>query len=136
MNLVKGGIAAALLLSSACSNSMSSDDLRRRGGDTLLRSEMWKLENTQCAVKGNAANWQAAYCLWMNKTNDFEKEGVQECFDTLTEREGIPTKLCDRNEFFKREICRSLMMEKLFIGTFTECLASDGSVPRVVREGL
>jgi hypothetical protein len=96
----------------------------------------WKSENPTCQVRGNAANWQAAYCLWFNHTNDFEKDEVQDCYATLTEREGIPRTICDRNLYFKREICKTLALDKYFGGSVENCIQSDDSVPVVVREGL
>ena len=129
-------VSALIILFCGCSTGISTDDLRSRGELSPLRAEEWKMENYQCAVKGNTANWQAAYCMWLNKTNDFEADGVEDCFETLTEHEGIPKKLCERNEYFKREICKTLVMDRIFHGSMTECLRSDDSVPRVVREGL
>ncbi len=128
--------AFAVSVFAGCSSGLSTEDLRTRGELSPLRANEWKLENYQCAVKGNTANWQAAYCMWLNKTNDFEADGVEECFNTLTEHEGIPKRFCERNEYFKREICKTLVMDKIFTGSLIECLRSDDSVPRVVREGL
>ncbi len=124
----------SLLSLAACSTR--EDNLRNREPLPLLRAEAWKLENPQCEVKGNAANWQAAYCMWMNRTNDSEADEVQNCYNSLTSREGIPRSLCERNQFFKREICKTLVVDRTFTGSVSDCLRSDDSVPRVVREGL
>jgi len=114
-------------------DSMHPSDRRN---EPLLRAEMWKMENSNCSVKGNSANWQAAYCMWMNKTNDYGMDEVQRCYAALTEREGIPSRLCERNEYFKREICKTLVLDQTYKGSLSDCLASDDAVPRVVREGL
>lgn len=126
-------VSIVILGSLACAESY---DTRPSREDSLIRSEMWKLDNASCQVKGNSANWQAAYCMWMNKTNDFSLDEVQACYKTLSQRQGIPQDLCSRNEFFKKEICKTLVLDHIFPGSLGECLASDDSVPRVVREGL
>lgn len=125
-------LATTALCSFACADNERPDP----HDQPLLRAEMWKMENPNCAVKGNSANWQAAYCMWMNKTNEYDTDDVKACYDALTERQGIPRNLCERNQYFKKEICKTLVMDKTFPGSLSDCLASDDSIPRVVREGL
>ena len=125
-------VVTFILFSSACAENERPDP----HDQPLLRAEMWKMENSNCSVKGNSANWQAAYCMWMNKSNEFDTDEVKACYNALTEREGIPRALCERNQYFKKEICKTLVLDKTFPGSLSDCVASDDSIPRVVREGL
>ncbi len=133
-------VALAIFWSSGCSDRLGKQSLpeaRERlfsGRDP--RVGLWKSENPQCEVKGNAANWQAAYCMWLNHTQDFEQEDVQDCYSMLVDREGIPKTNCERNLYFKREICKTLVIDNFFQGSLDACLRSDDSVPLVVREGI
>ncbi|MFN8390618.1 MAG: hypothetical protein U0136_10035 [Bdellovibrionota bacterium] len=105
-------------------------------GAGSIGSGIWQSENPQCQVRGNAANWQAAYCMWLNRTNDFKEDIVQDCYSMLTERQGIPKTICERNLYFKREMCKTLALDDYFKGSVEECIRSNDSVPLVVREGL
>lgn len=99
-------------------------------------SDIWKMENAGCQIKGNTANWQAAYCMWLNQSEDFESAPVQDCVKMIAKRPGIPTKACDRNHYFKREICKSLAVDGYFHRSVDQCLVSDDAVPLVVKLGL
>lgn len=106
-----------------------------RESKRLSLAKVWRTENSQCEIPGNAANWQGAYCLWLNKTTDFEKDEVKSCYETLTAHQGIPKSICERNQYFKREICKTLVLDRYF-KTLEQCMSSDDSVPVAVREGL
>ena len=99
-------------------------------------SSAWKMENASCKIKGNTANWQAAYCMWMHQSEGFESSPVQECYKMISSRPGIPSTACERNHYFKREICKSLAVDGYFHRSVDQCLASDDAVPLVVKLGL
>lgn len=135
-------LVAAMTLSTLTSCSPTLDESMELEHDRAIErrlnplDEYWKTENPTCEIRGNSANWQAAYCLWMNSSKDFYNDDVQGCYKDLTEREGIPRSYCERNKYFKREICKTLALRNYFDGSVDSCLKSDESVPLVVREGL
>lgn len=98
--------------------------------------ELWQTENPTCQIKGNSGNWQAAYCMWLHQADRFDDSEVQNCYTMLDSRPAVPQQPCARNEYFKREICKSLAVDGYFHRSVDECVASDKSVPVVVREGL
>ena len=130
--------AAALLLLSACSTGDGRPSLE----DEIDASENQLLENPTCEVPGNPANWLAAYCMWLNGTSQFDRDSeikddpVKQCIRTVDRHAAVPRKLCDRNKYFKQEICTRLAENGIYTGTVQSCIASRGTIPRVVREGL
>ena len=100
------------------------------------------LENPTCEVPGNPANWLAAYCMWMNNVgqydpeSDIEDDPVKGCIKDVDRHPSLPRQLCERNKYLKQQICETLIMNGLFKGNNAQCVASKGTVPRVVREGL
>ncbi len=145
----KALLASSLVILQACS-AFEESGLDRPGessledqigntsatGSSFGRADIWKTENATCDIKGNASNWQAAYCMWLHQAGEFDDSAVQECFSMLNSRPAIPQKICERNLYFKREICKSLAVDGYFHRSVDECVASDYSVPKVVREGL
>lgn len=125
----------SLLAIAGCSESSSSPGPDRES-KRLSIAKVWKTENSQCAVQGNPANWQGAYCMWLSKTNDFQQDEVQSCYKMLTGRAGIPKTVCERNAYFKREICKTLVVDSYGSNSLEECMRSDDYVPVAVREGL
>lgn len=128
-----------LLVLAACSDTAGSPPTMEQqitGGKNVL------LENPTCEVPGNPANWVAAFCMWMNRVgeynrdSDLEDDPVKLCIRDLDKRPGVPKELCERNKYFKQQLCESLALEGKFKGSIRECLASRGTIPRVVREGL
>lgn len=117
----------ALLLTS-CSASKS----------TFMGKDLYLNENSNCEIKGNPSNWQAAYCMWLNTTNDFNNEEVKHCYDLTLRHKAIPQEPCARNKYFKNEICQMMLTEKYFnySGTVSDCLLSEDTTPKVVKEGL
>ena len=67
-------LSLALLFTLSCSNNKSSleSDINARE-----RSEIWKTENPNSQVRGNTANWQTAYCMRLNQTNEAKDELVE-----------------------------------------------------------
>ena len=127
------------ILFTACSDAVDDFDVSRRSQNLSMRapgSDIWKTENPHCQVRGNTANWQASYCMYINHTKEFDDDLVQQCYKLATDREGIPRGFCERNLYFKREICRGLVLDHYFGASLDECMQSDESVPLVVREGL
>ncbi|MBP9838192.1 MAG: hypothetical protein KBC84_05710 [Proteobacteria bacterium] len=126
-------LSLALLFTLSCSNNKSSleSDINARE-----RSEIWKTENPNCQVRGNTANWQTAYCMWLNQTNEAKDELVEQCYKMLTAHKAIPEELCARNLFFKTEICKTLVLDQYFDNSLEDCIKSDDSIPKVVKEGL
>lgn len=115
----------SILILTSCSSAKSSSNLHLA-------------ENTECKVRGNSANWQAAYCMWINSTNDFDNTEVKRCYDLALRHKGIPQDECQRSVYFKTEICKILITEKYynFNGNLDECLLSEDTTPKVVKEGL
>ena len=124
-----------LSLLTGCSDG-SGEITPDRESKRLSLAKVWKTENSHCEVQGNPANWQGAFCMWLNKTTDFKADEVQNCYQLASKRQGIPTQTCDRNRYFKREICKTLVIDHIFIGSLDDCLRSDDAVPVAVREGL
>ncbi len=130
-------LIAAVTALHACAPAMEGGSVEDEiGRPSLGGAEIWKTENATCDVKGNTANWQAAYCMWLNQAESFDQSEVQDCFKMLDGRRGVPQTSCDRNLYFKREICKSLAVDGYFHRSVDECVTSDASVPVVVREGL
>ncbi len=105
---------------------------------TFTGTDLYLNENPDCKIKGKSENWQAAYCLWINTTNDFNNTQVKHCYDLALRHQGIPQAPCDRNMYFKNEICKMMVAEQYFnyAGTVNDCLLSEDTVPKVVKEGL
>lgn len=133
-------LAASLSMTQACAPSSQpgeSGSLEDEiGRPSFGGAEIWKTENATCDIKGNSANWQAAYCMWLHQAEKFDTSEVQDCFSMLNTRPAVPQQPCERNLYFKREMCKSLAVDGYFHRSVEECLASDKAVPVVVREGL
>lgn len=112
----------------SCSSSQS----------TFTGRELYLNENPTCEIKGKPENWQAAYCLWINTTNDFNNTEVKHCYDLALRHQGIPQSPCERNKYFKNELCKMMVAQKYFnySGTVNDCLVSEDTVPKVVKEGI
>ena len=99
-------------------------------------------ENPTCEIPGNPSNWLAAYCMWMNNVaqfdqdSDIEDDPVKLCIKDVERHPSVPNSLCERNKYFKQQICETLTMNGVFHGNVAQCVASRGTIPRVVREGL
>lgn len=100
------------------------------------------MENGRCEVSGNPANWLAAYCMWMNNVSEYDRESdpmddpVKKCISDVGRHPALPKTLCERNKYLKLQLCEALAGTPTFHGSVPSCLASSGTVPRVVREGL
>lgn len=103
--------------------------------DPSLPSTEWKRENSGCEVPGNTQAWATSYCLWLSKTMDVEAPEIRNCQRTIEEHRSIPAGTCERNYYFKRELCKTLVLDGMFAGSLSRCLKSEQSVPLFVKEG-
>ncbi len=134
---IAGGMLAAVCLTplGCMSETRPSIEDRIDSGPVLM-------ENARCEVPGNPANWLAAYCMWMNNVGEFDRESetgddpVKQCIADVGKHASLPKTLCERNRYIKEQLCQTLLLNGTYRGSVVSCIASTGTVPRVVREGL
>ena len=103
--------------------------------DTGL-SHPYRSDKTDCPVPGQLIHWQAAYCMWLNGTDDFLEASVQKCFDErYAEDENTQLTVCEKKIFYRRKLCELLIREGFFRGSVFDCMKSKETIPRPVREG-
>jgi hypothetical protein len=93
--------------------------------------------NADCSVPGALIHWQAAYCMWLKETDDFEQEFVQKCFrDRLdTDDKDLVSTDCEKKKYYRKKLCEMIVGQSYFQGSVYDCIKSKETIPRIVREG-
>ena len=90
-------------------------------------------ENCGCAVPGITVRWHAAYCMFLNATDDYENGGVTECLDRPVPNALREMTACDQNRYWKEQICRA--REKEDEKVVRACVDDPEMMPRIVKFG-
>jgi len=90
-------------------------------------------ENCHCAVPGITVRWKAAYCMYLNATDDLEQMGVQQCLARVEPRAVAPLGPCDKNAHWKKRLCGALYKGKKT--RIHNCIQDGAMVPRFVERG-
>jgi hypothetical protein len=90
-------------------------------------------ENCHCAVPGITVRWEAAYCMYLNETDDLEQGGVQECLARVEPRSLARAGSCAKNAHWKRKLCAALHKGKK--KSTESCVQDRAMVPRFVEHG-
>lgn len=90
-------------------------------------------ENCHCAVPGITIRWKAAYCMYLNETDDLEQGGVQECLARAEPRSLARLGPCGKNAYWKRRLCTALHKGKK--KSTESCVQDRTMVPRLVENG-
>ena len=88
-------------------------------------------ENCGCEVPGITVRWQAAYCMALEQTDDFEQAGVQRCLSRAEPAAIRKAAACQKNAYWKREICRATRGST----ALDDCVRDPLFVPRIVARG-
>jgi hypothetical protein len=95
-------------------------------------------ENCQCAVPGITIRWKAAYCMFLNETDDLEHEGVGACLARPDPKSLAKADPCARNAHWKRELCaarQKFAAELDAPAAIQACVEDPTMIPPVVRFG-
>jgi hypothetical protein len=90
-------------------------------------------ENCHCAVPGITIRWEAAYCMYLNETDDLEQAGVQKCLARSESRSLARLGPCGKNAYWKRKLCTALHKGKK--KSTESCVQDRKMVPRFVENG-
>lgn len=93
---------------------------------------------SSCPVAGNTARWTIAYCMARFETDDGAHPDVTDCFlaEWSNESAETPEENCDANVAYKSAICAIMIEWDLYGGTLASCIASEETVPSVVKNGV
>lgn len=89
-------------------------------------------ENCECAAPGITLRWKAAYCMYLEETDDLENEGVRRCLDKPDPDAVKKLQGCEQNAHWKTLICRVLYKTKK---EARQCVGDKTFVPRFVQSG-
>jgi hypothetical protein len=62
-------------------------------------------ENCDCAVPGITVRWKAAYCMFVNETDDLENQGVSSCLAQPDPASVTSLDACAQNAHWKEQWC-------------------------------
>lgn len=90
-------------------------------------------ENCRCAVPGITLRWKAAYCMYLNETDDLENAGVERCLARADSRSIAKLGPCDQNAHWKKMLCGA--MHKTSQTQRRRCEQDKEFMPRFVEKG-
>jgi len=88
-------------------------------------------EKCECAVPGITLRWKAAYCMYLEGTDDLESQGVQRCLARPDPDAVKKAGACRQNAHWKAMICRFVHDAK----DVRECVRDRTFVPRFIEHG-
>lgn len=89
-------------------------------------------ENCECAAPGITLRWKAAYCMWLNETDDFENEGVHKCTFKSDPEHLKKAPPCKQNLYWKKMLCRQFYKNA---NERRSCIEDRKMVPDFVKNG-
>lgn len=95
-------------------------------------------ENCECAVPGVTVRWKAAYCMFLNETDDLELQGVSACLSRPDPKALATAGPCARNAHWKRKLCgarHKVAGERDAPAAIRACVEDPTMIPPVVRFG-
>jgi hypothetical protein len=90
-------------------------------------------QNCQCTVPGITIRWKAAYCMYLNETDDLENAGVQLCLARAEPDSVEKLGACEQNAHWKKMICGVRHEDKK--RQVQKCVQDRRMIPRFVEVG-
>ena len=101
----------------------------------LYSSVTLAAKDQSCSLSGDPIQWQAAYCMYREGTDDFAAPAVTGCIDTETRAQHGKELHCSESIHYKLEICKMLIKEGSYKKDSNACLQDKAILPFNVKNG-